>query len=151
MKNKKQNYADKIQWRIQASWAVLIFMTVYMVVLVELGGGDSRKMTELAKIVSRLVFFGGMVYLVIGIVHNKRLLKNRKLLKEQMWKEQDERNQYLYDKSGGIVVDILLFGLLFLTFTMALFYIEAFYVSFFVLLFTAFLKIATYWFYSHFR
>lgn len=145
MKNFEQiTYTDKIKWRIRILWIILAVMPVYMVVVVELGGGDSRVMTDLADAVSRILFFGGFLYLVSRLVHNKRLLKNRMLLKEQMLLEQDERNQYLHDKSGGLVLDVLLILLLFLTVTTALFDMAAFSVSIGILAAAVFLKVAAY-------
>ena len=101
-------------------------------------------MTDLAQSVSRIIFFGGIVFVIYRIIHNKKLLKDRFLLKEQMLLELDERNQYLHDKSGGIVVDILLLILLFSTVTAALFNMTAFYLSFLLLLSTVLIKTVTY-------
>ncbi len=141
------SYTNKIKWRIRSSWALLAAMLVYMVVMGELGG-DSRIMTDLADTVSRVIFFGGFGYVVYRICHNKKLLKNRSLLKEHMRAELDERNQYLHDKSGGIVVDLLLLFLLFLTNTTALFNMPAFYASLSALLAALLLKGLAYWAYS---
>lgn len=140
----KLSYTDKIKWRIRILWATLLIMLAYMVIVSELGGGDSRMMTDLAQSVSRIIFFGGIVFVVYRIIHNKKLLKDRFLLKEQMLLELDERNQYLHDKSGGIVVDILLLILLFSTVTAALFNMTAFYLSFLLLLSTVLIKTVTY-------
>ena len=82
------------------------------------------------------------------IVRNKKLLKNRMLLKEHLRMEQDERNQYLHDKSGGIIVDILLLSLLFITVTAALFNMAAFYTAITILGLTVVLKAAAYFFFS---
>lgn len=144
----KTGYADRIKWRIRISWVILIAMLVYMGIVGE-HGGDSRMMTDLASATSRVIFFGGFIYVAYRIYRNKQLLKNRALLKAQMQAEQDERNQYLHDKSGGIVLDILLVFLLFVTTTAALFNMPAFYVSLSILLVSVFLKVATYLFYSH--
>lgn len=62
--------------------------------------------------------------------------------------ELDERNQYLHDKSGGIVTDILLLFLLFTTTTAGLFNMAAFYTSFAILAVATFLKLTFYWIYS---
>lgn len=62
--------------------------------------------------------------------------------------EQDERNQYLHDKSGGIVLDILLIGLLFITVTSVLFNMPVFYISVVILSFTILLKITAYFIFS---
>lgn len=144
-----KSYTDKVKWRICILWFTLIGMLVYMVVVSEFGGGDSRIMTDLARTTSKVIFFGGFAYIAYRIYHNKNLLKNRMLLKEQMQIEQDERNQYLHDKSGGMVMDLLLLFLLFLTTTAALFNMAAFYTSFVILVIAIFLKGITYFVYSH--
>ena len=68
---KHWTYTKKIRWRIRALWALLAGMLVYMFVIGELGGGDSRIMTPLAGRFSRIVFFGGLVYVVWRIRQNK--------------------------------------------------------------------------------
>lgn len=149
MKNvKNMNYGEQVKWRIRMLYLLLAVMLVYMVVVAELGGGDSRIMTELANRFSRLVFFGGMVYVISRIIHNKKLLRNRTLLKQQMLEETDERNRYLHDKSGGLVLDILLVCLLLITLTASLFDMTAFYVSFVILVITVVLKTGAYLYYS---
>ena len=146
-KSDRRSYTETIKWRIRLCWMLLAAMRVYMVVMGEIGG-DSRIMTRLADITSRGLFFGGFAYLVSRIVHNKKLLKDRALLKEQLRTEQDERNQYLHDKSGGIVLDVLLVILLFITVTAALLNMAAFYVSFAILAAAVLLKITAYLVYS---
>ena len=145
---KHLTYTREIQWRIRALWLLLTGMLVYMFVIGELGGGDSRIMTPLAGRFSRIVFFGGLVYVVWRIRQNKKLLRSRQLLQQQMKAELDERNQYLHDKSGGIVADILLAILLFVTLTASMFDMAAFYTAFSVLAAAILLKAAAYWFYS---
>ena len=145
---KRMPYVQIIRWRIRVSYALLALMLAYMVLVAEMGGGDSRRMTDLASAVSRLLFFGGFGVVVSRIAHNKRLLRDRARLREQQMREQDERNQYLHDKSGGAVLDILLLFLLFATVTTALYNMTAFYVSIVILAVTLFLKITAYVFYS---
>ena len=123
-------------------------MLIYMIVIGEMGGGDSRIMSDLANIASDIIFFGGLIYIVYRIIANKKLLKNRLLLKEQLREELDERNQYLHDKSGGVVWDILLIVLLGITVTAALFNMAAFYTSFTILGIAIVLKVSAYWIYS---
>ena len=147
---KDMDYGTKIKWRIRILYLLLIAMLVYMVTVVELGGGDSRIMTDLASQFSRIVFFGGMIYVITRIVHNKKLLGNRLLRKEQMQEETDERNRYLHDKSGGIVLDILLACLLFITLTASLFDMTAFYMSLAILAIAVVLKAGAYLCYSRF-
>ena len=143
-KFEKLTYTEKIKRRIRILWIFVFSMLVYMVVIGETGGGDSRIMTDLAEAVSRIIFFGGFIYIIIRIVQNKKLLKNRALLKEQMQAEQDERNQYLHDKSGGTVLDILLLCLLFTTVTTSLFNMAAFYTSVSILAVAVLLKASAY-------
>ncbi len=80
---------------------------------------------------------------------NKKLLNNQKLLKQKYLDERDERNRYLHDKSGGVVVDLLLLALLFTTVTAALFNMIAFHLSLAILLLTLFLKGSAYWLFKH--
>lgn len=141
-------FSRKIRWRIRALWCLLLVMLIYMVVVGELGWGDSRIMTSLASDVSRTIFFGGMIWVVFKIRKNKRLLSEPSLLKEKMVTEKDERNQYLHDKSGGIVWDILFAGLLFTTLTTSLISMPAFYTSLAVLIFSVLLKAVAYCVYS---
>ena len=141
------SYTKKIHRRIWALWGILLFMLVYMVVVGELGGGDSRFMTPLADLVSRVIFFGGMICVIWRLIYNKKLLKDRQLLQQQRLLEQDERNQYLHSASGGIVMDILLFVLLFVTCTAAMFSMEAFYAVFTVLVVAVGLKVGVYFIY----
>lgn len=76
-------YSKTIRLRIAACWTAIVLMTVYMIVLVELGGGDSRMMTRTADLVTDLLYFGGVIFLGVRIHRNKKLLKNRLLLREQ--------------------------------------------------------------------
>lgn len=141
-------YTKQIRWRIRALYLMAVAMLAYMVAVAELGGGDSRVVTPFADMVGDLIFFGGFLYIIIRIVHNRKLLRNRLLLKEQRLEETDERNRYLHDKSGGIVLDILLVCMLFATMTSALFDMAAFYASFAILALALILKTAAYLFYS---
>ncbi|MGI5856186.1 MAG: hypothetical protein ACOX64_06970 [Candidatus Merdivicinus sp.] len=141
-------YTEKIKWRIRVLWLTAIGMLVYMVIVGELGGGDSRMMTDFANAASDILFFGGLIFVFYRIVRNKRLLKSQMLLKEQLQMEEDERNQYLHDKSGGVVLDILLISLLFITITAALFNMAAFYTAAVILALAIFLKIVAYFFFS---
>lgn len=151
MKNSNSHsFSRTIKLRIRILWVIVALMLAYMVIISELGGGDSRIMTPLAESVSRIIFFGGLIFVCYRIYFNKKLLENRLLLKEKFLDEQDERNQYLHDKSGGIVVDILMILLLFSTVTTALFNMVAFYVSLSVLTATVLLKWVSYMYYHRF-
>ncbi|MBR6571575.1 MAG: hypothetical protein IKK75_14090 [Clostridia bacterium] len=140
MFNRKLSYSERIRWRVRGLWLLLLLMLVYMVVIGELGLGDSRMMTSFAEQFSRICFFGGMIWVICKIHQNQKLLQNQYLLKEKKKEEQDERNQYLHDKSGGMVWDILLICLLFITLTASLSNMAAFYTSFAILCLMVLLK-----------
>jgi len=149
MKNFKQcSFSERVQWRIRGLWGLLILMLVYMVVIGELGFGDSRVMTQFAKTFSSITFFGGMVWVGRKIWKNKQLLRNPWKLKEKAIEEKDERNRYLHDKSGGIVWDILFVCLLFVSVTAALINMAAFYTAFALLCVAVVLKTVAYFYYS---
>lgn len=145
---KKLSFTDKIRCRNRALWCTFILMIVYMVFIVEIGGGDSRIMTDLAHFISRVLFFGGLIYILLRIRNNKKLLQNKLLLKEKMLAEQDERNQYLHEKSGGLALDVLLLCMLVTTWTSALFNMAAFHASFALLLCAVVIKSSLYLLYS---
>ena len=128
----RPSFLQTIRWRVRLGWAALAAMLVYMVVVAELGGGDSRTMSDLASSMSRILFFGGMIA----------------LRKEQFVRERDERNRFLHDKSGGAVLDVLLLCIWFVTVTCALFDNAAFLASFAILVTALALKGAAYFAYS---
>ena len=149
MNNFKENtklnsYAKKIKWRICLLWVSFVLLLVYMVFIGENGGGDSRIQTSLAETVSRFLFFGGLIYIGYRIRYYKVLLKNDYCMKQELLYEQDERNKFLYDKSGGIVMDILLIVLIFATMTAAMYHMITFYVLLVILVIAIVLKVVTY-------
>lgn len=142
-------YADILRWRVRFYWISLIFMFVYTFICLKLGLGDSRKMTNLSDAVSDIILFGGPIYLLTRIYHYKKMLKNEKKMLLQYQAETDEKSQYLYDKSGGITIRILILVLLFMTCTFALYNITAFYVSFMTLLITISITFLSYKIYNY--
>lgn len=146
---KNKTYTDKVKIKIKILWAVVLLMLAYMIAV---GGiwhlGDSRIMTPLADKTSKVIFFGGLIYVGIQIFENKKYLKNKKLLIESEKQKSDERRQYIYDKSGGIVADVLLIIMLFVTCTAALWNMPAFYTAFILLAITIVLKTASYLYYN---
>ena len=141
---KPLSYTKRIQWRIRGIRLLMAAMVGYMLLLVALGGGDSRIMTRTADMVSDLLFFGGLIFLGIRLHRNKKLLRDRQLLQEERLREEDERERWLHDRSGGTVVDILLAVMMCAVFTAALFNMAAFYTAFALLLLTILLKFAAY-------
>lgn len=129
----KMSFAARVKWRIRLFWMLLITMFAYMVVISELGGGDSRIVTPMADIFSDLVLFGGMIYVAFRIRYYNKLLENSFQMKAKQQEERDERNRYLHQVSGGVVLDILLVVLVFATLTASLFDMAVFYTCFTVL------------------
>lgn len=141
-------YSKTIRLRIAACWTAIVLMTVYMIVLVELGGGDSRMMTRTADLVTDLLYFGGVIFLGVRIHRNKKLLKNRLLLREQQEAERDERARFLHDKSGGLPMDVFLVLAAIAVFRTGLFNMAAFYTAFGLLCAAIALKAGTYLYYN---
>lgn len=144
---KKLSYTQRIRRRICALWLLLVLMLAYMVIVGEMGLGDSRMMSTLADDVSRIIFFGSMGWVVHRIVRLKRLLTDKSALRQTMLHEMDERNRSLYEKSGGIVWDVLFFALLFTTLTTSLVNMPAFYTAFTLLCTAAAAKAIAWWYY----
>ncbi|HIR47883.1 MAG TPA: hypothetical protein IAB89_09565 [Candidatus Caccousia avicola] len=141
-------YTKTIRLRIWGCWTAIVLMTAYMIVLVELGGGDSRMMTRTADFVTDLLYFGGIIFLGVRIHANKKLLKNRLLLREQQEAERDERTHFLHDKSGGFPMDALLLVTAIVVFGTGLFNMAAFYTSFGLLCAAIVLKAGSYLYYD---
>lgn len=104
----KLTYTKIIQWRIRLLWLALAVMLAIMVIVGETGGRDSRTMSYFTARGGNGLYWGGLIYVIIRIVMNKKLLKDRLLLKEKQLRERDERNQHLHRMSGGWVMDALL-------------------------------------------
>ena len=139
---------DQVRWKVRLLWLLMIGMLVYMVVVAETGGGDSRIQTRLASTFGSLAFFGSLGVVIWRLVHNRRLLKDKLLMKQEAAQSRDEREQYLHDKSGGLVVDVLLVCLLFMAMTAAMYNMPAFYMAYAALLLTAALKALAWLVYS---
>lgn len=137
-------YPKQIQRRIRILWGVIVCMLIFMVVVGETGG-DSRIMTRLAETMSRILYFGGLIFVGVRIAHNKKLLKDRLRMKEQAMEEQDERNRYLHQLSGGYVMDAMLLVLWAATLTASLYDMSAFHMGFGLLVTAVILKAGAYW------
>jgi len=144
----KSRYERTLRRRVWIVRGILALMVVYMIVVGETGGGDSRMQTALAAQVSRLLFFGSGIALCVYLWKLKRLLKDRLLRKAQQMKETDERNQMLYDKSGGWVMDAMLVMLMFATITASMYSMPAFYACYPLLVAAALIKGGAYLYYS---
>lgn len=141
-------YREKVRWKVRLLWLLIVLMLAYIVVIGETGGGDSRIQTKWADQFGRIVLFGGLGVVIWRLVHHKRVLKDKLLMKQEAMKSRDEREQYLHDKSGGVVVDVLLVCLLFMALTASFYNMPAFHTAYAALLLTAGLKAAAWLFYN---
>ena len=142
------NYAGKIKKRIALYVVLLLLIFAYIFAVGEMGLGDSRKMSDLADIVSKLIIFGGVLLVIMKLIYYRKLLKNLSKMSLELQSEPSDREKLLYEKSGGIVFEILLYFLLVVTGTAALINEAAFRVSFLVLIVSIVLKVVTYMIYS---
>ncbi len=71
---------------------------------------DSRSMSITAQQVSRIIVFGGIIFLLIMHHRTVRLLQNKAELNERHIKENDERQIFINDKSNTLTLE-LLFGI----------------------------------------
>lgn len=149
MKNFNYNdYIKRIKIRIAVCWGLLLLMIVFMVVVGEMGLGDSRVMSDLALRVSSYILFGGIIYVITRIVHWNKVLKDNYVIQAEFATEVDERKEYLHHKSGGLLFDIMLIALLCITCVTGLVNEIAFRMSFFILLLAVSLKAIGYAVYS---
>ena len=142
-------HRDKVRWKVRLLWLLIILMLAYMVAVGETGGGDSRLLPKKVLTFGNMAFFASLGVVIWRLVHNKRLLNDKLLMKQDAAKNRDERRQYLHDKSGGLVVDVLLVCLLFMAMTAAMYNASAFYVAYAALVLTAALKAGIWLIYNH--
>lgn len=141
-------YPEKLRRRM-IGWSVMLALhIIYLIVLSELGGGDSRVQTNGMHAVMVIIGFGGIGWMGWKINHLRKLLKNPYLRKQNRLNEQDERNRWLHDKSGGDVWDIQFIGLLIVTLTASMFSPSAFHAVLPLLLLAVAVKIGSYVWYS---
>ena len=92
MKNyKNKSFKEKVKLRILMLRATIILMFIYIIILAEMGFGDSRIITGLAQNVSNIIFLGGIIYILRKISYNKKLLQDKLLRLDEEIKEADER------------------------------------------------------------
>ena len=144
----KMSYTGRIRCRIALLAAGILLMLIYMVLVGETGGGDSRVMSDFARGVANFIFFCSFGVMVWRLAHNCRLLGNRRRLKEQLLREREERARFLHVRSGGLAMDITLFALLFITMTAGMYNMAAFYAAFAGLFTASAAKAACYLYYS---
>ena len=141
-------YTKVIQWRIRLLWLALFAMLAFMVVIGEIGARSSRMMSDFTARTSNVFYWWGMLYIIIRIVMNKKLLKDRLRLKEQQLRERDEWRQHLHRMSGGWVMDAFLVLAWIAAIAASCYSNEAFYTAYALLAAAALLKGGAYLVYS---
>lgn len=141
------SYSQRLRRRNIWLWLLLGLMLVYMVLVGELGLGNPQVTSPLAEAISRIIFFGGMIWVACKIARNKRILRDNELLCACMDQKWDERNRCLYEKSGGVVWDILFAVLLFVVLTTSLINMPAFYTALSLLVVAVAAKVGAYLWY----
>ena len=119
-------FSEVVRRRNRILTAVLLLMVIYMIVVGELGLGDSRMMNRAAEMVSRGIFFGGIIWIAVRIAQNRKMLRDRSLLKEKLLAEKEEMRHAAHEKSGGAVWDAVCICQLFVTLTASLMNMAAF-------------------------
>lgn len=146
MKISNLRYSDAVRWKIRLLWLLLVILLAFLVIVGETGG-DSRVMPRWVLNFGSYAYFISLGVVIWRLVHARKLLKNRLLLKQEALRARDERERYLHDKSGGVVVDVLLVAQLFMTMTASFYSVPAFLMGYVALALTAMLKLAAWLYY----
>lgn len=149
MKNDSLPFSQVVRKRIWALWAVLALLLIFMVTVGEKGLIDSRYTTNLSQLSYKFLYFGGVIYTIYKIHYNRSLLKNKEKLRQEKILELDERTQWVHEKSGGLVLDILLLCLAAAACVLSFVDISAFNTAVSILFFAVLLKIAAYFYYKN--
>lgn len=144
----KEDDDRKIKKRIAIYSALLVLIFVYIFTIGIMGLANNREPSRLASTTILAIIFCGVLFVVIKLVYNRRLLKNTFKISMKLRTELCKRDRLLYEKSGGVVFEILFYFLLFVTGTAALINEAAFRVSFLILIVSTVLKVVTYIIYS---
>ena len=120
-------YRKTLKRRIWLLALSCILIVAYTVIMTELGGGDSRHIPPMVISYGSAILLGGLAYMIGKIIHYSSVLKDKGLLRENMFREKDEYREYLHEKTGGDVWTVSwVLGLIALV-TFSAFYPEMFY------------------------
>lgn len=118
--NSDGNQTKQVKKRIALYWVFLFLMFLYIYLVGEMGLGDSRKMSDLADMVSKVIIFGGILLIITRIVHYKKLLKDPYRMQMEFPLQADDQKGIWHGINGVTIFKILLYPLLFVTCTAAL-------------------------------
>ena len=92
----------------------------------DLGFLDTRLMSQRARYMQSLLLFGFLIYFIIRLVMNKKMLKNPFQLEEEARWQRDERRVHIGEKAAKLAADLALAGLVVATFVVSLYNMDAF-------------------------
>ena len=126
-----EKYKRKLKKRKILFLSLLGLVICYVAVLIYLGAGDSRTVAPDAISFGSWCVLIILVYLLIRIKKISALLRQNdyNTIKETMIREEDERNIWLYERSGGSVFLCSFIVTMMITITCSLFNNEAFFSS----------------------
>ena len=113
---------------------MLILDVVVGVFWDQLGFLDVRLMTDRARQMQSILLFGFLVYFIIRLVMNKKMLKNPFQLEEEARWQRDERRVHIGEKAAKLSADLALAGLVVATFVVSLYNMDAFNALYYTLL-----------------
>lgn len=91
-------YEKKLKRQNIALWVLLVLTLAMNVVLGVMWNQwflDPRQMTDLARTVQRIAYFGFLAYLIVCLVRNRRLLRERDRMEAREREEKDERRRFV--------------------------------------------------------
>ncbi len=93
-----EGYEKRIKLQTALLWVLLILTLVANVVIGVMWDRwflDPRRMTGLARQVQKTAYFGFLIYLIVCIVRNKKLLRERGRMEEKEREDKDERRRFV--------------------------------------------------------
>ena len=102
-------YASKLRLRITLAYLFVGIMIVgpAAYVLLTYQGPDERLVAEWFFVLSWLLYYGGIVYILVRIHFWKKALIDVPMMKKQYLNETDESRRACHEKSGGWPLDIV--------------------------------------------
>ena len=92
----------------------------------DLGFLDTRLMSQRARYMQSLLLFGFLIYFIIRLVMNKKMLKNPFQLEEEARWQRDERRVHIGEKAAKLAADLALAGLVVAVFVTSLYNMDVF-------------------------
>lgn len=137
---------------------VLIFISICsIIVLSELSNKgilkgilyDSRNISSLTESFQKVVYFAWLIWIIVKIRKNKKIIKDNELLKIILIEEKDERSNYIKGKIGNIGFNVSICVLTIAAFIIGFVNKNSFYTLLITLLVMVSIRIIIKIYYSH--